>query len=97
MSGTNIWKKYASDDDGTSPPDDSNIIPLRQPSQEEEVDETVSVEPTFYEYISDTKNVSTVDRNRFILATCHGVVPNFSLKTTHILNRTIRCCQPMAC
>ena len=66
MSGTNIWNKYASGDDGTSPPDDPNIITLRQPSQEEEVDEAVSGEPTFYEYISDTKNVSTVDRNRFI-------------------------------
>ena len=59
------------------------IIPLCQPSQEEE-DTSIPIINnqivTFQDYYSDVTKVSEQDKNRFLLGACHGVVLNFSLK-----------------
>ena len=60
---------------GDTPPE----IPVtRDPDATDNI--TTPVIISFEDYWNDCSNVKTPDKNRYILAACHGVVKDFSLK-----------------
>ena len=72
-------------------PDSDSNIPFGQVTQEADLlssseDDAVS----FEEYINDMNNVITLDKNRYLLAACFGVVPNFDLKQAPYLDLSAR-------
>ena len=83
-------------DDSITPPGANydmgvDIIPLGQPSQEEQVRlmehfETVS----FEDYYSDVTKVPAIEKSRYFLAACFGVIDNFSLKVEPYCTLSLR-------
>ena len=68
-----------------------DIIPLGQPSQDEQVRLLTHFDTdSFEEYHNDVTKVPAIEKSRYILAACFGVVENFSLKVEPYSTLSVR-------